>query len=182
MRFAMASVLRGWALVGKAENTQGIVQMHQALAAYRATGAGASNALYLSLLAQRYEQGQQIAEAHSALEEAFTWVRKSGERWCEAELHRLKGTLLMHQMIPDDLRAETSFQQALDIARRQQAKSWELRASVSLSRLWQSQGKRREAHELLAPVYGWFTEGFDTKDLQEAKALLDKIAPNLLRV
>jgi predicted ATPase len=98
-----------------------------------------------------------------------------GERRWEAELHRLKGELLQRQDIPDMAQAEACFQQALDVARRQQAKSWELRAAMSLSRLWQQQGKRAEACELLAPIYGWFTEGFDTADLQEAKALLDEL-------
>ena len=103
-------------------------------------------------------------------------VDTTGERHTEAELHRLKGELLL--VLPTDhtTEAEACFQQALDIARRQQAKSWELRAVMSLARLWQQQGKRTEAHELLAPVYSWFTEGFDTADLQEAKALLDALA------
>ena len=90
-------------------------------------------------------------------------------------LYRLQGELLLRQAVPDAAQAETCFQQALAIARRQQAKSWELRAAMSLARLWQQQGKRNEAYDLLAPVYGWFTEGFDTADLQEAKALLDAL-------
>jgi predicted ATPase len=94
----------------------------------------------------------------------------------EAEVHRLKGELLLRQAVPDVPQAEACFQQALTVARRQQAKSWELRAALSLSRLWQQQGKRAEARELLAPIYRWFTEGFDTLDLQEAKALLDELA------
>src|SRR5262249_35623766 len=98
------------------------------------------------------------------------------ERWTEAELYRLKGELLLKQTPPDEQQAEACFQQALAIACQQQAKSWELRAAMSLARLWQQQGKCQEAHDLLAPVYGWFTEGFDTADLQEAKALLDALA------
>jgi predicted ATPase len=100
-------------------------------------------------------------------------VDKNGERWWAAELFRLRGELLLQQDVPDTLQAETCFRQALDIARRQQAKSWELRAAMSLNRLWQRQGKRTEAYAVLAEVYGWFTEGFDTADLQEAQALLD---------
>ena len=100
----------------------------------------------------------------------------TGERWYEPELYRLKGELLLAHAMGHDTEAETCFRQALDIARRQQAKSWELRAALSLSRLWQRQGKRDEARELLAEVYGWFTEGFDTADLQEAKALLEELA------
>jgi predicted ATPase len=93
----------------------------------------------------------------------------------EAEAHRIKGTLLLHQAVPDAAQAEVCFQQALDIARQQEAKSWELRAATSLTRLWQSQGKRQEAHDLLASVYEWFPEGFDTADLIEAKQLLDEL-------
>jgi predicted ATPase len=93
----------------------------------------------------------------------------------EAELYRLRGELLLQQTVAQPGKAEVCFQQALAVARRRQAKSWELRAAMSLSRLWQQQGKRAEAHELLAPVYGWFTEGFDTADLQEAKALLEAL-------
>jgi len=98
---------------------------------------------------------------------------ESGARLYEAELHRLQGELLLQQTMPEARQAEVCFQHALDVARRQQAKSWELRAAVSLARLWQQQGKRPEAYDLLAPIYGWFTEGFDTVDLQEAKALLE---------
>jgi predicted ATPase len=102
-------------------------------------------------------------------------VDKTGERIYAAELHRLKGELLLQQTAPEVSQAETCFQQALDIARWQQAKSCELRAAMSLSRLWQQQGKRQEAQALLAEVYNWFTEGFDTADLQEAKALLQAV-------
>jgi predicted ATPase len=98
-------------------------------------------------------------------------------RYYAAELSRLKGALLLQQAIPDAAQAEACFQQALDVARQQQAKSWELRAATSLARLWQSQGKRQEAYDVLAPVYHWFTEGFDTADLQEAKTLLDQLQP-----
>jgi len=99
-----------------------------------------------------------------------------GERWWEAELYRLQGELMLRQTIPDAAQAEASFQHALTVACRQQAKSWELRAAMSLARLWQRQGKRAAAHELLAPIYGWFTEGFDTADLQEARELLEELA------
>ena len=110
------------------------------------------------------------------LAEVFTTLEASGERWYEAELHRLKGELLWQHAGTQPGEAEASFQQALAIARRQQAKALELRAAMSLARLWQRQGKRAEAHALLAPIYGWFTEGFDTADLQEARALLDALA------
>jgi predicted ATPase len=107
------------------------------------------------------------------LAEALAMVDTTGERHTEAELHRLKGELLLVQPTDHTTEAEVCFQQALDIARRQQAKSWELQAAMSLSRLWQHQGKRQEAHDLLTEVYSWFTEGFDTADLQEAKTLLE---------
>jgi predicted ATPase len=103
-------------------------------------------------------------------------MEKAGAHGYEAELYRLKGELLLRQAVPDGTQAEACFQQALAIARRQQARSWELRAAMSLARLWQQQGKQGEARQLLEEVYGWFTEGFDTADLQEAKALLEALA------
>ena len=110
------------------------------------------------------------------LAEALSVVNNKGERYYEAEIHRLTGELLLACFADQQAASEASFHQALVVARAQQAKSWELRAAVSLGRLWQQQGKRAEAYELLAPVYGWFTEGFDTADLQEAKALLEELA------
>jgi predicted ATPase len=116
------------------------------------------------------EEGLQV------LAEAHTLVEQHEERYWEAEVHRLRGVLLLRQPETPQAEAETWLQRALDVARRQEAKSLELRAAMSLARLWQQQGKRQEAHDLLAPVYHWFTEGFDTADLQEAKALLDVLA------
>ena len=109
------------------------------------------------------------------LAEALVHVEHTGERYYEAEIHRLKGELLLQQNSDNQAEAETCFHHALEIARNQQAKSFELRAATSLARLWQQQGKRQEAHDLLAPVYGWFTEGFDTADLKDAKALLHEL-------
>src|SRR5207253_11031937 len=117
------------------------------------------------------------AEGRRGLADALAVVHTLGERWWEAELHRLKGELLLQQSPDHHAEAHACFQQALDVARDQQAKALELRAATSLARLWQQQGKRAEAYPLLAEVYGWFTEGFDTPDLQEAKALLDELAP-----
>jgi predicted ATPase len=111
-----------------------------------------------------------------ALVEALALVDTTGERWYEPELYRLKGILLLQQSSDNQADAETCFHHAISMAQSQQAKSWELRAATSLARLWQQQGKRQEALDLLAPVYGWFTEGFDTADLQDAKALLDELA------
>ena len=112
----------------------------------------------------------------TVLTEALTLVDTTGERWYEPELYRLKGALLLQQSSDNHTEAETCFHHAIAIAQNQQAKSWELRAATSLARLWQQQGKRQEAHDLLAPVYNWFTEGFDTADLKDAKALLDELA------
>ena len=131
---------------------------------------------FLSLLAAAYGHAGQPYAGLEVLAEAHALVEQSGERWSQAELHRLQGELLLRQAVPDATQAAACFQQALAIARRQQAKSWELRAATSLSRLWQQQGKRQEAHDLLAPVYYWFTEGFDTADLKDAKVLLDELA------
>ena len=116
-----------------------------------------------------------MEEGLHVLAEMRVAVDNSGFRYLEAEIYRLTGELLLQQAIPNASQAETCFHQALDIARCQQAKSWELRAATSLARLWQSQGKRQDAHDLLAPVYEWFTEGFETADLNEAKVLLDEL-------
>jgi predicted ATPase len=126
-------------------------------------------------LAEAYGQVGQVDEGLHLLVEEPARVGTTGGRH-RAERHRLHGELLLRQTVPAGRAAAACFQQALDVARQQQAKSWELRAAMSLSRLWQRQGKRAAAYELLAPLYGWFTEGFDTADLQEAKALLEKLA------
>jgi predicted ATPase len=131
---------------------------------------------HLALLAEVSAQVGQTAEGLEALAEALATVAQSAARWWEAELHRLRGELLLQHSVASPEKAETCFQQALDVARRQEAKSLELRAAMSLARLWQQQGKRDEARELLAPIYGWFTEGFDTADLQQAKALREALA------
>jgi len=109
----------------------------------------------------------------TVLAEAMTLAETTGDRWYEAELYRLKGELLLQQNSDNHIEAEACFHRAINVARLQQAKSLELRAATSLARLWQQQGKRQEAYDLLAPVYGWFTEGFDTADLKDAKVLLD---------
>lgn len=131
---------------------------------------------YLALLAEAYGKDGQTEEGLRVLAEALTASQKNGWRLWEAELYRLKGELLLAHSAEQHAEAETCFQQALDIARRQQAKSLELRAAMSLARLWQRQGKHAEARQLLAPIYGWFTEGFDTADLQDSRALLEALA------
>src|SRR5215831_5088344 len=154
----------------------GLAQMRQGLVAYQATGAAVFRSYYLAFLAEAYGKLGQAGEGLTMLDEALTTVHKTGERFYEAELYRLKGELLLARSAENYGEAEACFQQALTVARRQQAKSWELRAAMSLSRLWHHQGKHQEAYDLLAPVYGWFTEGFDTLDLQTAKALLEALS------
>ncbi|HSX83230.1 MAG TPA: adenylate cyclase, partial [Candidatus Saccharimonadia bacterium] len=174
-RAAQGMMLRGWALASMGAVEEGIVQLRQGLEGWRTTGAAISLPYFLGLLADVCVRGAQVQEGLAVLAEALAYVDKTGERYAEAELHRLKGELLLSQAPPDSAQAEGCFRHALTIAQRQQAKSWELRAAVSLSRLWQRQGKRAEAGALLAPIYGWFTEGFDTADLQEAKVLLEAL-------
>jgi predicted ATPase len=153
-----------------------MAQMQQGLAAWRATGAAVFQPYGLALLAAASGQMRQVEEGLTLLAEALAVINEKGERRWEAELYRLQGELLLARATGQDTEAETCFRQALDIARRQQAKSWELRAAMSLAQLWQRQGKRDAARQVLAEVYGWFTEGFETADLQEAKALLEALA------
>jgi DNA-binding winged helix-turn-helix (wHTH) protein/predicted ATPase len=165
-------IYRGWALAMQGEGEVGLAQLRQGRAAVVATGQELSRPFGLVLLAEAVGDTGQVEEGLRLLAEALTAFEASGRGDLLAEAYRLQGELLLRQAVPDAAQAEACFQQALTVARRQQAKSWELRAATSLSRLWQHQGKRAAAYDLLAPVYGWFTEGFDTPDLQEAKALL----------
>ena len=123
-----------------------------------------------------YAELGQFDDAWRSIGEAMTAVETTKERWCEAEVHRMAGEIALKSSEPDAVKAEAYFKRGLEIAREQQAKSWELRAAMSMARLWSDQGKRNEARDLLAPVYGWFTEGFDTLDLKQAKILLDALA------
>jgi predicted ATPase len=126
-------------------------------------------------LAEAYAELGQFDDAWHSISEANAVVRTTKETWCEAEISRIAGRMALRSPQPDTAKAEAYFERALAVARQQRAKSWELRAAMSMARLWRDQGKRDEARELLAPVYGWFTEGFDTRDLKEAKALLDEL-------
>jgi predicted ATPase len=173
--FAQGRVLQGWALVEQGQAGEGLAQINSGLEAWRTTGAEVQRPYYLALLAQAYGKSGQAEEALEVLAEALALVAKTGESWWEAELYRLKGELLLARWADHHVVVETCFRQALTVARSQQAKSLELRAAISLSRLWQRQDKGAEARELLAPIYHWFTEGFDTADLQEAKALLEEL-------
>jgi class 3 adenylate cyclase/predicted ATPase len=175
-RVAWGTILRGWALAEQGQVEEGIGQIRQGLAPWQTMGTELARPHCLSLLAEVYGKAGRAEEGLSVLAEALTVVHSTGQRVGEAELYRLKGELLLLQTPPDEHQAEACFRRALDIARRQQAKSWELRTAMSLSQLWQHQRKRQEARQLLAPIYDWFTEGFDTADLQEAKALLDRLA------
>ena len=172
-RAAQPHILRAAALVLQGQTATGIAELTAGLAATRAIGDVVFLPYFLSLLAAAYGHAGQPHAGLQVLAEAHTLVEQSGEHWWQAELHRLQGELLLQQDVANAAQAAICFQQALALTRRQEAKSLELRAAMSLSHLWQQQGKRTEAYALLAPIYGWFTEGFDTADLQEAKALLD---------
>jgi predicted ATPase len=155
---ARGALLRGWALAHQGQAQEGIAQIEQGLRAHRATGAEAGRPNWLALLAEAHGIMGQPEAGLAVLTEALTLVGKTGERWYAPELHRLQGELLLQQASGNQAEAETSFHHALDIARNQQAKSFELRTATSLARLWQQQGKRQEAHDLLAPVYHWFAQ------------------------
>jgi predicted ATPase len=131
---------------------------------------------YLSYLARAYAEDGKFNDARRCIGEAMAAVETTKERWCEAEVHRIAGEIALMSPERDAAKARPYFERALAVARQQQAKSWELRAAMSMARLWRDQGKPQQARELLAPIYGWFTEGFDTRDLKEAKALLEELA------
>jgi predicted ATPase len=170
---AMGTIYRGWLKVKTGDVAEGMSLLRNGSAAYRATGAEAWVPYQIALLARACEIAGQLEEAVDILDDAQGIARKTGERWLAAELYRHKGWLLSRQAQAEA--AEDSYRQALSIAREQKAKLWELRAAVSLARLRSDQGRRAEARDLLAPIYGWFTEGFDTPDLKEAKALLEEL-------
>jgi TOMM system kinase/cyclase fusion protein len=172
---AYCTILRGWALAQQGQAQEGIEQLTQGLRAFRATGAETSRPYLLTLLVEAYGIIEQQDSGLNLLKEALALVDKTGDRFYEPELYRLKGVLLLQQSSDNHTEAETCFQQAITIACSQQAKSLELRSTTSLARLWQQQGKRQEAYDLLAPIYNWFTEGFDTADLQGAKTLLEEL-------
>jgi predicted ATPase len=170
---ALGTILRGWALAMQGRNEVGMAEVRQGIAGWRATGAALLGPYFCTMLADVSAHLGHPADGLQALAEAHTLMEQQEERWWEGEVCRLRGVLLLRQPETPQAEAEAWLQRALDVARRQEAKSLELRAAMSLSRLWQQQGKRQEAHDLLAEVYAWFTEGFDTADLQDAKALLE---------
>ena len=172
---AMGTSLCGWALTMQGQGAEGLAQVRQGIAAWRATGAALWVPYFCTVLADVCDHLGHPDEGLQALAEARTLVEQHEERHWEAEIYRLRGVLLLRQPATPQAEAEVWLQRALVVARCQEAKSLELRAAMSLSRLWQQQGKRTAAYELLAPIYGWFTEGFDTADLQEAKTLLEEL-------
>jgi class 3 adenylate cyclase/predicted ATPase len=172
---AVGRITRGWALANHGHGGEGIEEIRQGLAAYQATGAELGRPWFLALLAEAYGKAGQAEEGLHVVAEALAAAANIGEGFFEAERYRLKGELLLARAVEKQTVAESCFHQALDSARQQQAKWLELRTAVSLSRLWQRQGKHAEARQLLEPIYGWFTEGFDTVDLQEARALLEEL-------
>jgi len=190
---AWGPILRGWVLAEDGQVNEGILHIHQGLNTLQTMGAQVFRTYWLALLADAYGKAGQSEEGLKVVTESLELVEKTGERWCEAELYRLKGVLTLKQSSVQSLasgvtgphpptlstqaetEAESYFLKALAVARQQQAKSIELRAVISLAHLWQSQDKKNEAHQLLAELYNWFTEGFDTPDLKEARALLEEL-------
>jgi predicted ATPase len=173
---ATATILHGWALATRDGLDAGIGKMRHGLAAKKATGARLKIPFYLGLMADLYGRAGHSEEALDLVENALARVEATGERWFEAELHRIRGELLLSSGTAKADVAEVDLRKAIEVARDQSAKWWELRAASSLARLWVERGEHRQAHDLLAPVYGWFTEGFDMPDLQGARALLDELA------
>ncbi|MCI0409487.1 MAG: hypothetical protein L0191_13165 [Acidobacteria bacterium] len=194
MWMAAGALLRGWVLVKRGQGEEGIRQIHQGVATWRAMGTRLEDSYFLALLAEAHGEVGQAADGLAVVAEALAVADKYGERVYEAELYRLKGELSLQSRssesgvrnqkakvsdppTPDpQAEAEECFRQAIAIARRQSAKSLELRAVMSLCRLWQQQAKKKQARQRLAEIYGWFTEGLDTADLQEAKALLQSLS------
>jgi len=172
---ARGMVLHGWSLAMQGQGEAGITEIRQGMAAHTATGAKSGQPYFLGLLADAYGVSGHLEAGLEVLAEALVEMETSKVRFHAAELYRLKGVFLLKQPLPDVPQAEACLHRALDIARQQGARSWELRAATSLARLWCEQDKRQGAYDLLLPVYEWFTEGFDTVDLQDAGALLAQL-------
>jgi predicted ATPase len=172
---ALGTAMRGeiFALTGNASDA--VRAITSGMSTLRATGATLLMPRHLWHLAMAYVELGQPDDARRCINEAIEKVERSNEKWGEAEVHRIAGEVALKSLAPDMEKAEKYFDYALAVARKQQTKSWELRAAMSMARLWRDQGKVQQARELLAPVYGWFTEGFDTRDLKEAKALLEEL-------
>jgi predicted ATPase len=176
LRKAEGMIRRGCVLVLTGKASDAVQMLTSAMAAWRSTGATLWMPLYLSYLARAYAELGQFDDAWRSIGDAMTAVETTKESWYEAEVQRMAGEIALKSPAPDAAKAEAYFARALAVARAQKAKSWELRVATSMARLWRDQGKRDEARDLLAPVYGWFTEGFDTLDLKQAKTLLEELA------
>jgi predicted ATPase len=173
---ALGMMYQGCALALTGKTSDAIHMNTSGVTALRSTGSTLWLPLCFSYLAKAYAELGQFDDAWRCIGDAMTTVETTKEKWCEADIHRIAAEIALKSPEPDAAKAEAYFERALAVARAQQAKSWELRAATSMARLWCDQGKREEARELLAPVYGWFTEGFDTLDLKEAMALLEELA------
>jgi predicted ATPase len=171
----LAAGNRGCVLAQTGNASEAIHAISDAITELRPSGATVWRTAWLAHLSLAYAELGKLDDAWRCIGEAITAAETTKERWFEADVHRIGGEISLMSPEPDVAKAEAYFERALTVARQQQAKSWELRASMSLARLWRDQGKVSEARELLAPVYGWFTEGFDTRDLKEAKALLEEL-------
>ena len=173
---ATGMVIQGCVLTLSGEASNAVSIISSGLVAYRSTGTTIWVPLHLAYLARAFANLGQFDEAWRCIGESMAAIEATNEKWCEAHVYRVAGEIALMPPEHDEARAEQYFTHALVIARAQQARSWELRAATSLARLWHDQRKLGEARDLLAPVYGWFTEGFDTPDLKEAKVLLDELA------
>jgi tetratricopeptide (TPR) repeat protein len=172
----LIEIRKGWLLTERGELQEGIDTIGNGIAGLLATGCKYHDSFHRALLALAYLRANRVDDAFASLDDALRFVEQSGERYYEAELHRLRGELLLVcGRDSDEEEIQGCFRKAIEVARKQDAKSWELRATMSLARLLAKQGRRDEARAMLAEIYGWFTEGFDTADLKEAKALLDEL-------
>jgi len=172
----LGMLVRGWLFAQLGKGSDAVQIITTGLSAFRSTGSTVFMPLWLSSLTRAYAELGQFDDARRCIGEAMRAIEATKEKWCEAEIYRIAGEIALLSPEPDAAKAEAYFERALAVARQQQAKSWELRAAMSMARLWSDQGKPQQARDLLAPVYGWFTEGFDTLDLKEAKALLEELA------
>jgi predicted ATPase len=166
---------RGWLFAVTGRALEAIQLMAPGLAEYQSTGSTSLTPVGLSILGKSYAAVGQLDDAWRSLDQAINVIERTEETWFEADVYRMAGEVALMSPHPDAAKAEVYFDRALAVAREQQAKSWELCAAMSLARLWRDQGKIRQARELLAPVYGWFTEGFETRDLKEAESLLEEL-------
>src|SRR5215472_7460317 len=173
---ALGTMQKGCVLAQSGKASEAIQMITSGITMYRSTGSRLYLPIFLSHLSGAYAELGQFDQAWRCIGEAMTAVETTGERWYEAEIHRVTGEIALKLPQLGSSQAGAYFERALTVAHAQQAKSWELRAAMSMARLWRDQGKPQQACELLAPVYGWFTEGFDTRDLKDAKALLDTLA------